>query len=92
MPRSGFQITSVEKVESRFVPSDLVTELAISLDQMSLEDAASLLELLVPYRIQLEVLRSNSELESSTIPNENTVNEKINAVSILISSHRIKSI
>jgi hypothetical protein len=66
MPRSGFQITSVEKVESRFVPSDLITELSISLDQMSIEDAAKLLELLVPYRIQLEVLRSDSEITPAT--------------------------
>lgn len=63
MPKNGFQIISVEKVESRFVPSDFITELSISLDQMSLEDAARLLELLVPYRIQLEVLRSSEEEE-----------------------------
>ena len=61
------------------MPSDLLTELAISLDQMSLEDAARLLELLVPYRIQLEVLRSNSAMEEQRyIPSPTT-----NAVSFL---------
>ncbi|KAI6190002.1 PDZ domain-containing protein [Aphelenchoides bicaudatus] len=78
MPRSGFKVTSVEKVESRFVPSDLVTELAVSLDQMTIDDAAKLLELLVPYRIQLEVLRSNSAIEESKYDSTNAEVHKSN--------------
>ncbi|KAI6186456.1 hypothetical protein M3Y98_00134400 [Aphelenchoides besseyi] len=62
--RSGFEIDSIEKVDSSFVSGDRLTELSIRLDQLSLSDASTLLELLVPYQIQLEVLRAQIPTDS----------------------------
>ncbi|KAI6213403.1 hypothetical protein M3Y94_00146100 [Aphelenchoides besseyi] len=69
--RSGFEIDSIEKVDSSFVSGDRLTELSIRLDQLSLSDASTLLELLVPYQIQLEVLRAQISADSQpTQPDE----------------------
>ena len=59
--RSLLKVESVEKRDTSFIAGDRLTAMSLNLDQLKLADAAKLLELLVPYRIQLEVLRVNVE-------------------------------
>ncbi|CAD5231814.1 unnamed protein product [Bursaphelenchus xylophilus] len=54
---NNFKVESVEKTDSQFLPGDTLFHLALDLKQLPLEKAASLLELLAPFKVSVEALR-----------------------------------